>query len=110
MTEQLEETTRFTVPAAAVAAELPIAGPPFKRPPHSIIKVLAGVSSATASALMHRMGVRQTFIAGALSQAMANEPDLEWGQGRFTPTFPKLMKLVPAAYPPRAAKKTRARR
>jgi hypothetical protein len=41
-----------------------------------------------------------TLIVGVLSQAMTNEPDLEWGQGRFTPTFPKLMMLLPAAYPP----------
>jgi AcrR family transcriptional regulator len=41
-----------------------------------------------------------TLIVGVLSQAMANEPDLEWGQGRFTPTFPKLMMLLPATYPP----------
>ncbi len=40
-----------------------------------------------------------TLIVGVLSQAMANEPDLEWGKGRFTPTFPKLMKLLAAAYP-----------
>jgi hypothetical protein len=40
-----------------------------------------------------------TLITGVFSQAMANEPDLEWGQGRFTPTFPKLMKLLVAAYP-----------
>ena len=40
-----------------------------------------------------------TLIVGVLSQAMANEPDLEWGQGRFTPSFPKLMKLLVAAYP-----------
>ncbi len=40
-----------------------------------------------------------TLIVGVLSQAMANEPDLDWGQGRFTPIFPKLMKLLPAAYP-----------
>jgi len=40
-----------------------------------------------------------TLIVGVLSQAMANEPDLEWGQGRFTSTFPKLMKLLVAAYP-----------
>jgi len=39
------------------------------------------------------------LIAGALSQAMANEPDLEWGQGRFTPVFPRLMKLLVAAFP-----------
>jgi AcrR family transcriptional regulator len=47
-----------------------------------------------------------TLIVGVLSQAMANEPDLEWGKGRFTPTFPKLMKLLAAAYPvPTAAAK-----
>jgi AcrR family transcriptional regulator len=41
-----------------------------------------------------------TLITGVLSQAIANEPDLAWGQGRFTPLFPKLMKLLAAAYPP----------
>jgi hypothetical protein len=50
-----------------------------------------------------------TLIVGVLSQAMANEPDLEWGKGRFTPTFPKLMKLFAAAYPvPTAASKRRS--
>ena len=41
-----------------------------------------------------------TLITGVLSQAMANEPDLAWGEGRFTPVFPKLMALFTAAYPP----------
>jgi AcrR family transcriptional regulator len=41
-----------------------------------------------------------TLIVGVLSQALANEPDLEWGTGRFTPLFPKLMRLLVAAYPP----------
>ena len=41
-----------------------------------------------------------TLITGVLSQAMANEPGLAWGQGRFTSQFPKLMKLLVAAYPP----------
>jgi AcrR family transcriptional regulator len=40
------------------------------------------------------------LIKGVLTQAMANEPDLRWGEGRYTPTFPKLMALLPAAYPP----------
>jgi AcrR family transcriptional regulator len=40
-----------------------------------------------------------TLISGVLTQAMANEPHLEWGQGRFTPTFPRLMRLLVAAYP-----------
>ncbi len=46
------------------------------------------------------------LIKGVLTQAMANEPQLEWGKGRYTPIFPTLMKLLPAAYPPLA---TRAR-
>jgi len=41
-----------------------------------------------------------TLIIGVLSQAFANEPDLKWGTGRFTPLFPKLMRLLVAAYPP----------
>jgi AcrR family transcriptional regulator len=44
-----------------------------------------------------------TLITGVLSQALANEPELEWGQGRFTPTFPKLMKLLAAVYSPTPA-------
>ena len=40
-----------------------------------------------------------TLITGVLSQAIANEPGLPWGQGRFTPLFPKLMRLLAAAYP-----------
>ncbi len=41
-----------------------------------------------------------TMIAGVLTQAIANEPDLPWGEGRFTPLFPKLLSLLAAAYPP----------
>jgi len=41
-----------------------------------------------------------TLITGVLTQHFANEPDLEWGQGRFTPQFARLMRLLPAAYPP----------
>ncbi len=41
-----------------------------------------------------------TLIIGVLSQAFANEPELEWGTGRFTPLFPKLMRLLVAVYPP----------
>jgi AcrR family transcriptional regulator len=40
------------------------------------------------------------LIKGVLTQALANEPDLPWGQGRFTPVFPKLMEMLPALYPP----------
>ena len=40
-----------------------------------------------------------TLITGVLSQAIANEPGLPWGQGRFTPLLPRLIKLLGAAYP-----------
>jgi AcrR family transcriptional regulator len=40
-----------------------------------------------------------TIIVGVLSQTFANEPDLPWGQGRFTPMFATLMRLLPAAFP-----------
>jgi AcrR family transcriptional regulator len=40
-----------------------------------------------------------TLIAGVLTQAIANEPELAWGQGRFTSQFPRLMRLLPAAFP-----------
>ena len=40
-----------------------------------------------------------TLIVGVLSQAFANEPDLPWGEGRFTPMFATLMRLLPSAFP-----------
>jgi AcrR family transcriptional regulator len=40
------------------------------------------------------------LIKGVLTQAIANEPQLPWGKGRFTPLFPRLMDLLPLAYPP----------
>ena len=40
-----------------------------------------------------------TIIAGVLSQAFANEPELAWGEGRFTSMFARLMRLLPAAFP-----------
>lgn len=43
---------------------LPISGPPYERPDPGLIERLYEVSSATASAMLHKMGVRQTFIQG----------------------------------------------
>lgn len=43
---------------------LPVCGDAFQRADASLIEQLRGVSSATASALLHRMGIRQTFIEG----------------------------------------------
>jgi AcrR family transcriptional regulator len=42
-----------------------------------------------------------TLIAGVLGQAIANEPELPWGEGRFSSWFPTLMRLLPAAFPPK---------
>jgi AcrR family transcriptional regulator len=43
--------------------------------------------------------VVSTLIIGVLSQAFANEPNLPWGEGRFTSTFGRLMRLLPAVFP-----------
>lgn len=45
---------------------LPISGPAFDRPGKDILEKLRDVSSATASAMLHKMGIRQTFIKGPL--------------------------------------------
>lgn len=40
------------------------------------------------------------FVSGVLGQAMANEPHVRWGKGRFTPLLPKLLDVLTAMYPP----------
>jgi AcrR family transcriptional regulator len=40
------------------------------------------------------------FITGVLSQAIANEPSLPWGTGRFTPLLRKLIDDLALIYPP----------
>jgi len=52
------------IPPTSVS--LPISGPEFQRPDPELIKRLYGVSSATASAMLHKMGIRQTFIQGPI--------------------------------------------
>ena len=44
--------------------------------------------------------VVSVFISGIVGQAMANEPGVPWGEGRFTPLLPKLMDVLAALYPP----------
>ncbi len=56
--------TDVDLPGPGITGSLPIAGPAFARPDPEIIRRLHSVGSATASAVMHRMGVRQTFIQG----------------------------------------------
>jgi AcrR family transcriptional regulator len=40
------------------------------------------------------------FISGSIGQAIANEPDLPWGSGRFTPLLARLIDLLADLYPP----------
>jgi AcrR family transcriptional regulator len=47
----------------------------------------------------HAIYLVSVLIVGVLSQAFANEPDLPWGEGRFTTMFAPLMRLLPAAFP-----------
>lgn len=58
--------TLSSLPVPDISRELPIAGPAFERPEPKLIRQLHAVSSATAAATMHKMGVRQTFIEGPL--------------------------------------------
>jgi AcrR family transcriptional regulator len=49
--------------------------------------------------------VVSVFISGVIGQALANEPNLAWGTGRFTPLLPKLIHILPALYPPAGNRK-----
>ena len=40
------------------------------------------------------------LVSGVVGQAMANEPGLPWGEGRFSPLLPKLLGTLTALYPP----------
>ena len=39
------------------------------------------------------------LITGVMSQAMANEPDVAWGEGRFTPCSPNSWHCSPRSIP-----------
>jgi AcrR family transcriptional regulator len=45
------------------------------------------------------------LVSGVLGQAMANEPSLPWGEGRFSPLLPKLLGTLAALYPPKPARR-----
>jgi len=93
MTVTRNATADGGLPSPAIARSLPIAGPAFARPDPDLVRRLGAVGSATASAVMHRMGVRQTFIQGPLArqagarvsgpvvtlQFMPRREDLIWG-------------------------------
>ena len=45
------------------------------------------------------------FVSGLIGQAIANEPGIPWGEGRFSPLFPKLLETLAALYPSRATRR-----
>jgi regulator of RNase E activity RraA len=45
---------------------LPVEGPAYQRPSADLLAAMEEVSSATASAMLHKMGIRQTYIQGPL--------------------------------------------
>ncbi len=70
-------------PLARPDIALPIRGPEFARPDPGLINRLHAVSSATASAIMHKMGVRQTFI----QRPIARQPGAKIVGPAVTPQF-----------------------
>jgi regulator of RNase E activity RraA len=64
MAKHVPDYSTIEIPRAGVS--LPIEGGPIQRPDSALLEQLKRVSSATASAMMHRLGIRQTFIEGPL--------------------------------------------
>jgi regulator of RNase E activity RraA len=58
----------FDAEASIRPVELPIVGAPYERPGADKLAALEAVSSATASAVLHQMGIRQTFIEGPVAR------------------------------------------
>jgi hypothetical protein len=40
------------------------------------------------------------LITGVIGMALANDPGVPWGEGRFSPLLPRLLETLPALYPP----------
>ena len=51
--------------------------------------------------------VTSVFVSGVIGQAMAHEPGLPWGEGRFSPLLPKLLGVLAGLYPPNPARPRR---
>ena len=59
MPRPAETFENLQLPAATI--DLPIEGPSFARPSRELLDKLSAVGTATASALLHKIGVRQTL-------------------------------------------------
>ncbi len=51
------------------------------------------------------VSVVSIFVSGLIGQSIANEPGVPWGEGRFSPLFPKLLGTLAALYPGPAARR-----
>ena len=49
--------------------------------------------------------ITSVFVSGVIGQAMANEPGLPWGEGRFSSLLPKLLGTLAALYPPKPSRR-----
>ena len=49
--------------------------------------------------------ITSVLVSGVIGQAMANEPDLPWGEGRFSPLLPKLLDTLTLLYPPKPTRR-----
>lgn len=49
--------------------------------------------------------VTSVLVSGVIGQAMANEPGVPWGEGRFSPLLPRLLDLLATLYPPKSARR-----
>ena len=51
--------------------------------------------------------VTSVLASGVIGQAMANEPGLPWGEGRFSPLLPRLLGTLTTLYPPKPTRRRR---
>ncbi len=49
--------------------------------------------------------ITSVIVSGVIGQAMANEPGVPWGEGRFSPLLPKLLDTLAVLYPPKPARR-----
>jgi AcrR family transcriptional regulator len=71
----------------------------------ALADALAAQQLGPAAGSEETVYVLSVFISGVIGQALANDPDLPWGTGRFTPLLPKLINVLPALYPPPRTRK-----
>ncbi len=49
--------------------------------------------------------ITSILVSGVVGQALANEPGLLWGEGRFSPLLPKLLGTLASLYPQKPARR-----